>query len=869
MTDPTHPDAQPGGEPNGLGFPLVGVGASAGGLEAVTQLLEGLPADPGLSLVLIMHLDRHHKTSLPEILGRVTRLPVRMAAEGMPLEVNHLYIGPGDASVLVGDGRLRLDPRPPRGAYSPIDHLFRSLAQAQKTRSIGVVLSGEGTDGALGLQAIKAEGGITFAQDAGSARHASMPRSAIVEGVVDYILPPDEVARELLRIARHTYTSAAPTPEKSPDAVEPILTLVRAQTDVDFTHYKRTTLQRRIHRRMALRGLERVEDYLWLLRDDPAELQALYHDFLIRVTQFFRDPDSFEALKQKVFPALVEKRPPGSAIRLWAAGCSTGEEVYSLVICLLEFLDGRTDSYPVKILATDLSEASLAKARSGLYLDNIEIDVSPERLRRFFARTDGHYQISKAVREQCVFSRHNVARDPPFSRLDLISCRNVLIYMDAALQRRVLPVLHYALNPAGYLFLGGSENVGPFGELFVPVDQRHRIFAKSQSGAGLPPGFSLAAAEGGGRAHPVERPAAIWSAVDVQREADRIVLARYAPVGVVVDEAMTVLQFRGRTSAYLEPAPGVASLDLLRMLREGLLAEVRAAVNQAKGENAAATREVVRRAEDGALRPLRVEVIPFKVPPSGTRFFLVLFQDAPSAVGPGQAEEASAPPAPAAPAPAEQQAAQLQQELAALRAYLQSVIEEQESTNEELKSANEEILSTNEELQSTNEELQTAKEEAQSANEELVTVNEELRHRNVELARVNDDLVNLLAGVSMPIVMVGRDLRIRRFTPLAEKVFNLIPTDLGRPISDIKSNLQRTDLAELIARVIDTLAPHEGGAVDRDGRRYSLRIRPFITQENKIDGASVVLLDVESLRAALQPSASPSPEVGQEGPPAP
>jgi two-component system CheB/CheR fusion protein len=466
---------------------------------------------------------------------------------------------------------------------------------------------------------------------------------------------------------------------------------------------------------------------------------------------------------------------------------------------------------------------------------------------------EGQYQISKSIRELCVFSRHNMAADPPFSRIDLVSCRNVLIYMDQALQKRVLPTLHYALNLDGYLFLGSSEHIGTFSDLFGVVDAKHRIFVKKPAATGMILDYHpQLAAEGWGR--PVGRPdgASSWSALDVQKEADRILLARYAPVGVIVDEAMTVIQFRGRTAAYLEPAPGMASLDLFRMLREGLLAEVRAAVAQAKSENAVTTREglFVRDGEES--RPVRVEVVPFKLAPAGVRFLLVLFHESPPAAPPA----APAGPPARAPGSAEQQVVQVQQELAAMREYLQSVIEQQESTNEELKSANEEILSSNEELQSTNEELQTAKEEAQSANEELATVNEELRHRNAELARVNGDLVNLLSGVGIPIVMVGRDLRIRRFTPLAERLFNLIPTDVGRPISDMKANLDGIDLAGLIARVIDTLAPHESHVKDAAGHRYLLRIRPYVTIAQKIDGASIVLLDIDGLVKAANGAAS-------------
>jgi two-component system CheB/CheR fusion protein len=834
-------------------FPVVGVGASAGGLEAISELLENLSPAPGLAFLCAVHLDPHHKSHLPEILAKTTRMTVREASEGMAVEANHVYLIPPNTNMALTDGKMTLTPRSPLpGNHMPIDHLFRSLAAVRRSQAIGVVLSGGGTDGSLGLQAIKSEGGITFAQDEQSARHNSMPRAAILDGNVDYVLRPRDIASELERIARHPYArEAIPAAEPSPPegtAFGDVLALLRGRMSVDFSHYKQATIKRRIFRRMALRGMEDAGEYLRFLRDDPVELQNLYQDFLIRVTQFFRDPQTFEVLKEKVFPTLVKARAPGTPIRIWTAGCSTGEEVYSLAIALLEYLEGETEMPPIKILATDLNEFALEKARAGVYLDNIEIDVTPERLRRFFVRQDGHYQISKAIRELCVFSRHNMATDPPFSRLNLVSCRNVLIYMDSILQKRVLPIFHYALNPDGFLLLGSSESLGTFGDLFSVFDARHRIFVKKPAAVGMPLDFN-AYVTSEGRASRLGRDEAapLWSALDVQKEADRILLARYAPVGVVIDESMLVLQFRGRTSPYLEPAPGMATLDLFRMLREGLLAEVRSAINQARAENTTVVREGVRLLDGKQTRLVKVEVVPFKVSAVGVRFFLVLFQDMASVSTP-----AAAPPVEGRPGDAEQQAAQLQQEITALREYLQSVIEEQESTNEELKSANEEILSANEELQSTNEELQTAKEEAQSANEELATVNEELRHRNAELGRVNNDLVNLLSGVNIPIVMVSRDLRIRRLTPLAEKVFNLIPTDVGRPISDIKPNLSLESLGQLISNVIDTLTPYENEVQDGKGRWYLLRIRPYVTLDNKIDGASIVLLDIDSIKRGLK-----------------
>jgi two-component system CheB/CheR fusion protein len=881
MSDATSTPPQPHpDDADGLPFLVAGVGASAGGLEAYMELLEELPVNAGLSLLLVSHLDPDHKSHLAGLLGRVCKMPVREVSEGMAIVSDHVYVIPPGTVMALTDGSLSLSPRGSRHTpHMPIDHLFRSLAAVQKNRAVGIVLSGNGSDGANGLQTIKGVGGVTFAQDDKTAKYPGMPRAAALDGNVDHVMRPREIARELLIIARHPYTRQSesrailPSPTET-DPIAEIINLLRLRIGVDFMHYKQTTIRRRILRRMALCNLHEARDYLEVLKTDATEIQNLYQDFLIRVTQFFRDSEAFTALKEKVFPILVNDRPSNSNVRIWVAGCSSGEEAFSVAISLLEYLDGRPENPVIKILATDLNEAALEKARAGIYLENIEIDVSLERLRRFFVRSNGHYQISKTIRELCLFSRHNLTSDPPYSHLDLVCCRNVLIYMDAALQKRVMPLLHYSLNPNGFLFLGTSENVGSASDLFDVQDAKNHIFTRRET-AILPLEFSSnLSMERRLYAAGIDDSPPLWTALDVQKEADRVLLARYSPVGVVTDETMTVLQFRGRTSPYLEPAPGMASLDLFRMLREGLLAEVRIAVGQAKSDNLAVVRGGLQLIEKESTRTVRVEVIPFKVPPSGVRFFLVLFQDHPPLNRVQSPPQADTPPA-----AIEHKTLQLQQEIGALREYLQSVIEGQESTNEELKSANEEILLANEELQSTNEELQTAKEEAQSANEELATVNDELRHRNTELARLNNDLVNLLSGVGIPIVMVSRDLRIRRFTPLAETTFNLIPADVGRPISDIKSNLAMENLPELIMRVIDSLAPHEGQVQDLSGHHFSLRIRPYVTLDNKIEGASVVLVDIDAMRrqgqqssegehgsdsapSSLRPASSPLPPPG-------
>ncbi len=671
--------------------------------------------------------------------------------------------------------------------------------------------------------------------------------------------PPEGIARELARLGRHPYIAqpAAKAEDPLPESdgeLSKVFILLRSATGVDFSFYKPPTLKRRIARRMALHKVGSLAHYVRFLRQTPHEVDALYQDLLINVTSFFREPEAFEVLKKNVFPRLLKDRPAQTPVRVWVPGCSTGEEAYSIAIALLEFLGHKGAGAPVQIFATDVSERAIDEARAGIYPAGIGADVSPARLRRFFAVRDGGFQISKAVRDVCVFARQDVTKDPPFSRLDLISCRNLLIYLGPVLQKRVIPIFHYALKPGGVLLLGGSETIGGFADLFALADSRHKLYARKPAAHRLefaaPPQSDLdAAAEPGHPAAPLPT-----AGFDYQREADRILLGKYTPSGVVVNEDLDILQFRGHTGAYLEPASGAASLNLLNMAREGLLLELRAALNDAKRRQAPARRPGVQVKSNGGFREVTLQVIPLR-PGSESRAgcYLVLFEDAaPAAAALAQGKTPSAKRLRATtPAEPAKRLTQVQQELTATKEYLQSIIADHERTNEELQSANEEILSSNEELQSTNEELETAKEELQSTNEELQTVNDELHTRNNELGQVNNDLVNLLNSVQIPIVILDGDLRIRRFTPLAERVLNLIPTDVGRPLSDLRPNIIVPEFERLIAGVTDTLAPKEVDVQDRDGRWHSLRIRPYKTLENKIDGAILALVDIDTMRRSL------------------
>jgi two-component system CheB/CheR fusion protein len=855
--DPTRREAVSDSSPNRVSpIPIVAIGASAGGLDAFTQVLRALPADTGLAFVLIQHLDPTHPSMLVDILARATVMPIDEAANHMGVEANHVYVIPPGVTMSVAGGMLQLSPRTePRGHHRPIDHFLRSLAEEQGHRSIGVILSGTATDGTLGLEAIKAEGGITFAQD-DTAQHKSMPHSAVAAGCVDFVLPPSQIAQEISRISRHPFVAPGGD-ERLPDepALGRILELLRVASGVDFASYKRNTLYRRIIRRAVLHKLEGLTDYARFLQDNPGEVDALYRDVLISVTSFFRNPDAFEVLKTRVFPKLTKDRSRHDPVRIWSIGCSTGEEAYSLAIAFAEFTEAARLQIPLQVFATDLNAAGVEKARVGLYPRTIAQDISAERLRRFFAETDGSYRISKSIRDTVVFARHNVLTDPPFSRMDLISCRNLLIYLEPSLQLKMVGMAQYALKPHGVLWLGSSENLGSYRDVFDVENVKHKIYLKRPGRSRVALNmFPAQAATGRSDGPPRREHGAVGA--DAQREADRILLTRYVPASVLVSADLEILQFRGDTGLFLAPSPGKASLNLLKMLREGLLVGVRGALAKATREEGPVREEGLRVRSNGGYRHVDVHVIPIRRNGVVTGpHFLVLFEDVAamkSRHGPEVSERGKARGADATPRiereTAGRETNRLMQELAATREYLQSVIEQQEVANEELQSSNEEVQSANEELQSVNEELETSKEEIESSNEELATVNEELQNRNLQLSLSNNDFVNLLASVHLAIVMLGPDLRIRKFTPLAEKMFNLIAADVGRPITDIRLGVGVPNLTELMIEVIETVTVKELEVRDKEGRWHILRLRPYRTLENKIDGVVVVLIDVDALK---------------------
>lgn len=838
-----------------LTCPIVGVGASAGGLEAFTQLLKHLPTDTGMAFVLIQHLEPTHPSLLTGILAKATLMPVTEVRDGMAVIPDRVYVIPPNTEMVLAGNRLKLLPRTKiHGKYLPIDRFFQSLATHCQQRAIAVVLSGADGDGALGITAVKAAGGITFAQDRDSAKFGGMPRQAIATGCIDFVLSPAAIAAELNKISRHEYIAQLPPPPvvevvvASENTLAKIFSLLRRQKGVDFTGYKPATLKRRIARRMALHNLVSWEDYVDYLQANPQEFDELDRDLLINVTSFFRDPATFTALTSSVFPAILAAKDPGATIRIWVAGCSTGQEAYSIAICLLEYLADLEIQSPIQIFATDISEQSIDYARTGIYKLGMMSGVSPERLQHFFIKVASGYQIGKSVRELCVFARQNLIADPPFSQLDLISCRNVLIYFGAELQKRLIPIFHYALKSNGFLMLGNSESIGDFADLFVPVDKKSKIYTR-----GLAPKSPYLRFNGSDRAREKVKPIMPidddhHSDLDLHQAADRLVLDRYAPVGVAIDSEMNIVQFRGQTGAYLEPATGTPSFNLFKMAKPELLVELRAAIHQSKQQQKIIRQQSVQVKIANGIKTIDLEVIPFTHGVENKPHFLVLFQESALEQTPSATPTTPAQSRKGKQTPASQENTRLKHELATTREYLQAIIEEQGSTNQALQVANEEILSSNEELQSTNEELETSQEELQATNEELHTINEELSSRNLELGQLNNDLQNLLSSINIPILMLDGELRIRRFTALAQSIFNLISADLGRPFSDIQPNISIPDLKASILEVIDTLTTKEQEVQDRSGRWYSLRIRPYRTTDNRIDGVVIGLIDIDSLK---------------------
>lgn len=853
-------------------FPIVGIGASAGGLAAFEAFFSGMPAnlEPNMAFVLVQHLAPDHHSILTELVQRGTHLKVFEVEDGVKVQINCVYIIPPNRDMAFLNGTLQLmEPAEPRGHRLPIDFLFQSLAQDQHERAIGIVLSGTGSDGTLGVRAIKSEGGMVMAQSIAASEFDGMPRSAIDTGLVDFELHPADMPVQLIAYMEHAFrrppglnTTLLTLNENS---LKKIFVLLRTQTGHDFSQYKPSTICRRIERRMAVHQIDKIDDYVKYLQQAPVEIEALFRDLLIGVTNFFRDSDAFEVLEQQTIPKLFEGKQAGAVIRAWSTGCSTGEEAYSIAILLQERLEMLKQHFKVQVFATDIDSRAIATARAGVYPASIADNITPERLARFFtAEADGSaYRIHKNIRDMLVFSEHNLIKDPPFSKLDLISCRNLLIYMSAELQKRVLTLFHYALNPSGVMFLGTSETLGELASLFVPLDRKAKMYQRKEDFQGakraalnrfLPPTIIKDSALLPNTLKIVDRKLPNLAKLSLRELTEKTLLQCLDPACALVNSQGDILYLHGRTGMYLEPSPGEASINnILKMAREGLKRTLTTHLHKAAGSKAPLSLHNIRVKSNGHFTLVHVTICPVLVNSAAvleSPLFLIILAEA-GTLDAHQELLATVPlmlNADGSNKEAIAQIAELNEELQAKEEYLQAANEELETSNEELKSSNEEMQSINEELQSTNEELETSKEELQSINEELATVNTELQTKVSDLSRANNDMNNLLAGTGIGTIFVDHGLRILRFTPAATLIINLILSDVGRPVGHIASNLIGYDnfIADVQA-VLKTLAPKEIDVQTLEHKWYTMRILPYRTLDNVIEGAVITFVDITEM----------------------
>ena len=883
-------------------FPIVGLGASAGGLKAFEDFFSGMPAnvEPNMAFVLVQHLAPDHKSILTDLISRYTSMQVFEVTDGMVVQVNCAYIIPPNVDLAYLKGRLHLlEPSAPRGQRLPIDFFFRSLAQDQREHAIGIILSGTGSDGSQGVRAIKGEGGMVMVQDLTSTEFDGMPRSAIATGLVDFELPPAAMPAKLLAYAKHAYgkllRNKTDAPLDSNSLSKKIFILLRAQTGHDFSQYKPSTINRRIERRMAVHQVDTIDNYVKYLQQTPAEIEALFRDLLIGVTKFFRDDEAFQALEEEIIPALFKDKPAGSVIRVWSTGCSTGEEAYSIAILLQEHIELSKKDFSVQLFATDIDSRAIATARVGLYPASITGDITPQRLARFFsAEADASaYRIHKNIRDMLVFSEQDVIKDPPFSKLDLISCRNLLIYMDTELQKKLIPLFHFALKPAGILFLGTSEGIGDFSTLFNVLDRKTKFYQRKEQYSGAtrnnlgramgnisPPLFDTGQSLMASSAKP--QPATVPVKISLKELTEQTLLKKIAPASALVNERGDIVYLHGRTGMYLEMNSGEVGINnILKMAREGLRRDLTSTLLAAVKTKTTVRCLGISVKTNGHFTKVNLTVCTaladenadLKLKGSGlnnstdaskntavsksigvsseTNLYLIILEEDLSPVIKGEHLDNSTAKKiqeKLFDADAEARIDALRQELRAKDEYLQTTHEELESSNEELKSSNEEMQSVNEELQSTNEELETSKEELQSVNEELATVNNELQTKVVDLSRANNDMNNLLAGTGIGTVFVDHQLRILRFTPAASTIINLILSDIGRPVAHIVSNLVGYDnLVSDTQSVLNTLALKEVEVETKEGSWYAMRIQPYRTLNNVIEGAVISFVNISEM----------------------
>ncbi len=830
-------------------FPIVAIGASAGGLEALENFFAHVPVGCGMAFVVIQHLDPDHKGMMPELLQRATLMPVVQARSRMKVKPDCVYVIPPNRDLsILHDSLYLLEPVAPRGLRLPIDFFFRALADDRREHAVGVILSGMGSDGTLGVRAIKEHGGLALVQEPASAKFDSMPRSALDTGMIDIVAPAAQLPQCLVDTLRHarsaTLGSATLEVETAAQksAFDKICILLRARTGHDFSLYKKSTVYRRIERRIAVHQLERIGDYVRYLRENPQEVDLLFKELLIGVTSFFRDPASWATLQEQVLPGLLASTPCESTLRAWVAGCSTGEEAYSLAIAFREVQErlNQPGRHALQIFATDLDPDAITKARQGLYPLNIAADVSEVRLQRFFVKEGNGYRVGKEIREMVVFAPQNVIMDPPFTKLDILTCRNLLIYLGAELQKKLLPLFHYSLKPGGVLMLGSAESIGSFGEQFVPIEGKARLFRRSSNPlhsieADFPTRFFPTKLE------PFMDVKPEAATTNLQNLAEQLLLQQFAPAAVLVNGAGDLLYISGRTGKYLEPAAGKANWNIHAMARDGLRNELAIALPKALRSGERVLCHHLRVAgsnneHDAAIVDLAV--LPIKEPEALRGMAMVVFSDTPGERIDSLAVTGKKP------ARRDQRQAALEQTISEAQQQVQSLHQEMQASQEELKSANEELQSTNEELQSTNEELTTSKEEMQSLNEELHTVNAELQQKVDELSSANNDMKNLLNSTDTATIFLDNALHVRRFTSQATQLFKLITADIGRPLSDINNDLVYPALSSEVEQVLRTLVFSDREIITTDGLWFQVKIMPYRTLENVIDGVVITFNDI-------------------------
>lgn len=825
-------------------FPVVGIGASAGGLEALGRMFKNMPSDSGAAFVLIQHLDPSHKSSMVELLARYTDMEVLEIEDGMRVEPNKLYVIPPNKSVKLINGVLRLAvPKEPHGLRRPIDFFLQSLADDQEEYAIGIILSGFGSDGTVGVKSIKSMGGMIIAQDPDSAISGSMPTSAIDTDLVDYIAQPEKISDDLIsyikRIGEKPPKKIIGIDEESVNSLQKILILIRNRTGHDFSLYKESTINRRIARRINVYQLDTISAYLEYIHKNPKEINILFKELLINVTSFFRDPNAFESFKDKLKSEVLDKKSDGERVRIWIPGCSTGEEVYSIAMIIQEYIDNTGKSLDIQIFGTDIDEDAINTARSAVYPTTIVSDVSPEYLKKFFTKSEGNYRVKKSIREMAIFAPHDVLINPPFSKLDVISCRNVLIYMNKDAQKKILSAFTYALKPGGILFLGPSESISNFVESFNTLDNKWKIFKSVKSEYHPPGDFVRFPYVKLPQDHVDVEDLEIMGKTDtnIAKNVEKLLIDEYAPPTAIVNNDGRVVFIHGKVGKYLEPAEGVASLNIVDMAREGIKFELNSAINEAFLKNNKVVFTNLEVKTNGAYQTIDLIVRPIKQRKLMEGLLMITFKD----VKPSSEDKKEIPKnVPIK----DKRIRELESELKVTKERLHTTIEELETSNEELKSANEELQSMNEELQSTNEELETSKEELQSLNEELLTVNTELQNKVDQLSEVNDDMNNLLNSIEFPTIFVDKNIEIKRFTKEATKLVNLISTDIGRPLEDIVSNVEYEDMIKDIREVMDRVIFKEKEVHTKDDNWYLVRIIPYKTSANIIDGAVVTFIDI-------------------------